>query len=115
MLEFDLNVRYSNPNYCNMVTCSTDRLVDGDVMMTVDIGMCGSEDQSKLEPLIRDLVESGVIGRFRSSELGFEMRSIGVDPDRPECGELLTTMVYRKSEACERLRLTLNKNSTCLM
>ena len=54
--------------------------------MTVDIGMCGSDQLTYLEPVVYRLVRGGVLGSYRMSTDGFNMRSIGLD-SRADCSE----------------------------
>jgi len=61
------------------------RLDENDVIATVDIGMCGSEDPELLQPEIESLLRSGVLASFRVTLEKFHMKNLGIDPNRPEC------------------------------
>ena len=58
---------------------------ENDVIATVDIGMCGSEDLELLQPEIESLLTSGVLASFRVTLKKFNMKNLGIDPNRPEC------------------------------
>ncbi|KAG8188529.1 hypothetical protein JTE90_004764 [Oedothorax gibbosus] len=52
------------------------------VLVTLDVGSLGNDDQSSIERVVKDAIVSGNIGRYRVSSEGFSIRGFGA-PAQP--------------------------------
>lgn len=59
-----------------------------DVIVMIDVGKCMTQSPEQIYNALQSMVASGMIGPFRVSEEGFNVRQIGVDQNRRECSKL---------------------------
>lgn len=69
-----------------------------DVIVLIDVGKCMTQSSEQIYNALQSMVASGMIGSFRVSEEGFNVRQIGVDQNRRECSKLNFNNKKRKCD-----------------
>ena len=70
--------------------------MDGnDVMVQIDVGICMTHSITEITKALESMVASEMIGSFRVSEDGFNIRQVGVDHNRRECSKLLNSNIAK--------------------